>query len=210
MKNLLNYQSSEFDCGPVSVINGIRYLFHREEIYPDLIKSLNLYTLDTCNKYGEAGRHGTSTPMVRFLSCWLNEYAGVRSFPIECHYMKGDAVVLQEGSRLYEAIKGGSTAVLHLYLEVPHYVLVTGIENNCVLLFDPYYEEIDDPDLDQEYQTDEIRFISDQPKLANRSVSLERINRVTRDYYEMGEYEARHALIMSRTSDEIRDVKDIE
>ena len=37
MKNLLNYQSSEYDCGPVSIINGIRYLFEREEIYPEMM-----------------------------------------------------------------------------------------------------------------------------------------------------------------------------
>ena len=34
MKNLLNYQTSEYDCGPVSLLNGIRYLFEREEIVP--------------------------------------------------------------------------------------------------------------------------------------------------------------------------------
>ena len=37
-KNLLNYQTSEYDCGPVSLLNGIRYLFEREEIVPDLVK----------------------------------------------------------------------------------------------------------------------------------------------------------------------------
>ena len=47
MKNLLNYQTSEYDCGPVSILNGIRYLFEREEIYPDLIKFIMLYCMDT-------------------------------------------------------------------------------------------------------------------------------------------------------------------
>ena len=27
MKNVLNYQTSEYDCGPVSFLNGVRYLF---------------------------------------------------------------------------------------------------------------------------------------------------------------------------------------
>ncbi len=43
MKNLLNYQSSEYDCGPVSLTNAIRYLFDREVIYPDIIKYIMLY-----------------------------------------------------------------------------------------------------------------------------------------------------------------------
>ena len=47
MKNLLNYQSSEYDCAPVSVTNGIRYLFEREEIYPDMIKGIMVYGMDS-------------------------------------------------------------------------------------------------------------------------------------------------------------------
>ena len=43
MKNLLNYQTSEYDCGPVTILNGIRYLFEREEIYPEIIKFLCLF-----------------------------------------------------------------------------------------------------------------------------------------------------------------------
>ena len=53
MKNFLIYQSSEYDCGPVSLINGIRYLFDREEIYPDVIKFIMLYCMDTYNEAGE-------------------------------------------------------------------------------------------------------------------------------------------------------------
>ena len=30
MKNYLNYQSSEYDCGPFSLINSLRYLYERE------------------------------------------------------------------------------------------------------------------------------------------------------------------------------------
>ena len=45
MKNVLNYQTSEYDCGPVSFLNGVRYLFDREEIFPDIVKFIMLYTL---------------------------------------------------------------------------------------------------------------------------------------------------------------------
>ena len=38
MKNLLIYQSTEYDCGPTTLTNAIRYLFDREEIYPDIVK----------------------------------------------------------------------------------------------------------------------------------------------------------------------------
>ena len=61
-------------------------------------------------------------------------------------------------------------------------------------------EEEDDPELDEEYATDEIRFINDQPKKANRSVAIERLNRTTKDYYEMGDFSCREALTMFNTS----------
>ena len=59
MKNLLNYQTTEYDCGPVSILNGIRYLFEREEIFPDLVKFIMLYCMDTYNEAGELCKHGT-------------------------------------------------------------------------------------------------------------------------------------------------------
>ena len=47
MKNLLIYQSTEYDCGPTTLTNAIRYLFDREEIYPDIVKYIMLYCLDS-------------------------------------------------------------------------------------------------------------------------------------------------------------------
>jgi len=46
MKNQLCYQTSEYDCGPTTLINAFRYLFEREEIMPEIIKTIYLYTLD--------------------------------------------------------------------------------------------------------------------------------------------------------------------
>ena len=81
MKNYLNYQSSEYDCGSVSITNGIRYLFDREEISPDILKCIMLYTMDTYNEQGQPCRHGTSAAAMRFVGSWLNQLAAVRSFP---------------------------------------------------------------------------------------------------------------------------------
>ncbi len=199
MKNLLNYQTSEYDCGPVTVLNGIRYLFEREDIYPDLVKYITLYCLDTCNESGEPGRHGTSACAINFLADWLNHYGETRNFPIHCEYYSGDQVTITPDSPITRALASGGVVLLHLFLDVAHYVLLTGIEGDRVLLFDPYYEEEDDPALDKEYDTDEIYFISDQPKKANRSVSIERINRTTKEYYEMGDFSVRLAMAMFNT-----------
>lgn len=72
-------------------------------------------------------------------------------------------------------------------------------DDGRVLLFDPYYEEEDDPEFDEEYRTDEIHFLYDMPKRANRSVSIERLNRTGSDYYEMSDPALREAVIMERT-----------
>lgn len=200
MKNLLNYQSSEYDCGPVSIINGIRYLYEREEIYPDMIKFIMLYCMDTYNEEGELCKHGTSPAAMNYMASWLNHFGQVRNFPIHCEYLSGEAVTVSIDSPIYSALKKGGVVVLRLFLEVGHYVLLTGIEDNHVLMFDPYYEEKEDPEFDEEYFEEGISFLYDQPKRANRTVSFERLNRTGKGYYEMGEYPCREALIMFNTS----------
>lgn len=199
MKNLLNYQTSEYDCGPVTLLNGLRYLFDREDIYPDIIKFIMLYSMDTYNEEGELCKHGTSAAAMNYITSWLNHFSRVKNFPLYCEFYSGKAVTLGPGSPIMQALESGGVVLLRIFLEVAHYVLLTGIEGDRILLFDPYYEEEDDPEFDEEYLTDEITFIHDQPKKANRSVTIERLNRTTRGYYEMGEMCCREALVMFHT-----------
>ena len=200
MKNVLNYQTSEYDCGPVSFLNGVRYLFDREEIFPDIVKFIMLYTLDTYNTKGELCRRGTSAAAMHYLTNCMNHFAETRCFPIHCEFLSGDEVTLLPGSPVSEALKRGAAVQVRLILECPHYVLLTGLtDDGRVLLFDPYYEEEDDPEFDEEYRTDEIHFLYDMPKRANRSVSIERLNRTGSDYYEMSDPALREAVIMERT-----------
>jgi hypothetical protein len=196
MKNLLNYQSSEYDCGPVALTNAIRYLFDREVIYPDVIKYIMLYCLDSYNEEGEVGKRGTSASAMMFLSNWLNQFGHMKNFPIACEFLSGEDVYLAQNSRIIGALQQGGCVVLRLFLDVGHYVLLTGIEDDSLYLFDPYYEEPDDPELDDEYLSEGITFITDQPKRANRLVSMERLNRTTEGFYEMGPLDIREALIV--------------
>lgn len=199
MKNLLNYQTSEYDCGPVTLLNGVRYLFDREDIYPDIIKFIMLYSMDTYNEEGELCKHGTSAAAMNYITSWLNHFSQVKSFPLHCEFYSGKKVTLTPGSPILQVLENGGVVLLRVFLEVAHYVLLTGIENDRILLFDPYYEEEDDPELDEDYFTDEIIFINDRPKSANRSVTIERLNRITNGYYEMGEFCCREALVMFNT-----------
>ena len=52
MKTPLRYQITEFDCGSVSLLNCITYLFKREEIPAELVKAISTYTLDCYDEFG--------------------------------------------------------------------------------------------------------------------------------------------------------------
>ena len=137
------------------------------------------------------------------MSNWLNHFSETRNFPIHCDYIKKEEVVIAPGTEIWNTLKNGGAVVLRLSLDCWHYVLLTGLDGeDRVLLFDPYYEEIDDPELDDEYKTEEIEFLHHMPKRANRSISVCRLNRTALDYYQMGEFSNREALIMYRTSPE--------
>lgn len=210
MKNLLNYQTSEYDCGPVSLTNAIRYLFDREVIYPDIIKYIMLYSLDSYNDKGESGKFGTSASAMMFLSNWLNQFGQMKRFPISCEFLAGEDVFISQASKIIVALQQGGIVVLRLFLDVGHYVLLTGIEGDNIYLFDPYYVELDDPELDQEFLEEGITFITDQPKRANRLVSIERLNRQTKGFYEMGPYDIREALIMFNSETQLSPEKTID
>ena len=165
MKNLLIYQSTEYDCGPTTLTNAIRYLFDREEIYPDIVKYIMLYCLDSYNEAGEVGKRGTSASAMMFLSNWLTQFGQVKNFPISCNFLAK-----------------------------------TGISGSDIYVFDPYYEEPDDPELDKEFFEEGITFITDQPKRANRLISITRVSCTGVGFYEMGPYEEREAVILFNTN----------
>lgn len=200
MKNLLIYQSTEYDCGPTTLTNAIRYLFDREEIYPDIVKYIMLYCLDSYNEAGEVGKRGTSASAMMFLSNWLTQFGQVKNFPISCNFLSKKDVVLSQNSHIIGALQQDGAVLLRVYLEVPHYILLTGVSDNDIYVFDPYYEEIDDPELDKEFFEDGITFITDQPKRANRMISIDRLSSTGVGFYEMGPYEEREAVILFNTN----------
>lgn len=199
MKNLLNYQSSEYDCGPVTLTNAIRFLFEREDVYPDIIKYIMLYCLDSYDEEGEVGKHGTSASAMMFLANWMNQFGKMKNFPVSCEFMSGEDVYISQTSKILCALQQGGVVVLRLYLEVPHYVLLTGVEGESIYIFDPYYEEEDDPELSIEYSEPGITFINGRPKYANRMVTIEKLNRTTESFYEMGPVDIREAVIIFNT-----------
>lgn len=201
MKNPLSYQSTEYDCGPTSMLNAVNYLFHRKDISPDVVKSIMLYSLDSYNRRGEAYKNGTTGAAMLFLANWLNQFGKVKKWPIHCEVINGGEVSISQSSRLAECLGQGGAVVAKVMLGCWHYVLLTGIDSSHVYLFDPYYRI-------KSFQTEGIEIITNQPTKINRKISHSILNSDGNGYYALGKKETRECILLynnktRRTMDDI-------
>ena len=144
MKKPLNYQCSDYDCGPTALQNAISYLFETEEFPPLFIKTINSYCMDNCSCSGMPCRSGTSSDALKFISAWINNYACNTKFKLHSVCVEGAGVNFSIDSELSQCLRSGGTAVVSCMLEdIFHYVTLTGFDGDRVLLFDPYYDERD-------------------------------------------------------------------
>ena len=189
MKNPLNYQTTEYDCGPTTVLNAINSLFHREEILPEVVKSIMQYTLDSYNSRGEAYKSGTSGMAMMFLSNWLNHFGKVKKWPIHCKILNGEQVYIGKNSHITECLQQGGVVVARVMLGCWHYVLLTGIDKNYVYIFDPYYRK-------NPFKEDGIEMIKDAPTKMNRKVSYSILNNEGKENYALGKLDERECVLM--------------
>ena len=172
MKTPLRYQFSEYDCGPACLQNAISYLFDREEIPPEVLRNISLYCLDGYSAEGISGKTGR--------------------LPVACRYLSGAAVHLEEGSQILEALRQGGTVVQRLILDVGHYILLTGVEGDCALAFDPYHWEGD-------YDDNSVEVVWDHPDAYNRRIPLRLLNSESTLDYALGPVEKREAVLIFNT-----------
>ena len=203
MKIPLRYQMSEYDCGPTSMLNAISYLFEREEIPPEVIRNIMLYCLDCYNSEGVPGKCGTSMAAMMFLSNWLCGCGKIGRLDISSQYLSGKQVYIGQNSRINDALRRGGVAVVRLYYEVEHYVLLTGEQGEDLLMFDPYYWE-------QPFEETGIRMVSDHPFAYNRIVPAWYFNRETRETYALGPYDGREAVLLFNDKIKLTEEKTIE
>lgn len=203
MKNPLRYQISEYDCGPTSMLNAVSYLFEREEIPPEVIRNIMLYCLDCYNAEGVPGKCGTSTAAMMFLSNWLCGFGKIGRLDISSRYLSGKSVWMGQDSLIYDALRRGGAAVVRLYYEVEHYVLLTGIQDGCLLMFDPYYWV-------EPYEETDIQMVEDHPFSYNRIVPEHYFNRESKETYALGPYEGREAVLLFNRKTEMTAEKTIE
>lgn len=138
MKSPLRYQFSEYDCGPTTMLNAVSYLFEREEIPPEIIRNVMLYSLDCYSQNGEPGRAGTSRMAMMFISNWLDGFGRATNLPLSSQYLSGKSVYIGQESFINDALHRGGAAVVRLFYDVEHYALLTGeLPDGRILMFDP-------------------------------------------------------------------------
>lgn len=189
MKNPLSYQSTEYDCGPTTMLNAINYLFHRKDILPDVVKNIMLYCLDSYNKKGEACKNGTTGAAMMFLANWLNQFGKVKKWPIYCEVMNGDVVHISQNGKIAECLGQGGVVVARVMLGCWHYVLITGMDNDYVYLFDPYYRV-------KSFQIEGIEIVNDEPTKMNRKVKPDIMNSQGSGNYAFGREEGRECMLL--------------
>lgn len=189
MKNPLSYQITEYDCGPTSMLNGISFLFEREEIPPDVIKYITLYCLDSYNQKGEFGKSGTSSMAMMFLSNWLNHFGKVKKFPVCAEYVSGADVSLSPDTRVTLGIQQGGVAIVRLMYGCWHYALLTGVKGNWIYLFDPYYRK-------RPFKWEGIEIVDGEPGKWNRKVDYRILNQIEKKPYAMGQPDQREAILL--------------
>ena len=200
MKNFLITQSSEYDCGPTTLINALRFLFDRDRIPPALVRTVWLHTNDTYNEQGQKGCRGTSKACIRFLGEFFNDYGKHCGFPIRTAFMEEEGAAITKDSPTYRCLATGGVALMRCWLEnCGHYVLLTGLTERGVLLFDPYEDTIP-----YTWEKDMTRVIADEPRRWNREVALERLNETVQHDYAMGEVSERENLLLWNTETELK------
>ncbi len=203
MKQPLRYQITEYDCGPTSLLNAVSFLFAREDIPPELVRNIMLYSLDTYGADGFSGKSGTSHTAMLFLSHWLDGFGKAGRLPIRSEYLTGRDVNLGAESRIVSALRRGGAAVVRLDLDGWHYVLLTGIEGDGVLVFDPYH-------LSEPLPAADVHVVQGQEEKYNRIVPPARFETQEIAPYGFGPYEQREAVLLFNRATELTEENTIE
>ena len=211
MKNPLHYQLSEYDCGPTSMLNALSFLFEREEIPPEVIRNIMLYTLDCYSNEGHPGKSGTSPMAMMFLSNWLNRFRQIRQLDVKSEYITGKQVFIGNSSRINDALKRNGVVVVRLFYDVAHYALLTGVDEKNIYMFDPYYEEELGDDIYAHFLPEgDVKLVLNQPLKYNRIVPFGYFNREQDLLYALGKFENREAVILYNKRTEKTPEKTIE
>lgn len=188
MKIPLRFQVTEYDCGSVSLLNVLSYLYDREEIPAILIKEIYKYTLDL-NENDKIGEGGTSQNSVRNLIHWITRFTKENDFNISCQRLIGEEITLEY---LKQCLSKNGCVLIRCYLEhTEHYVIITKISRNSVYIFDPYY-------LDKTYKSNNVKLVFNRSFSHNRKVNIKRFLSTQKFDFSLGPIDNRDCVLFNR------------
>lgn len=191
MKVPLRYQNTEYDCGTTSFINALAYLYDREDIPVELIKSVYKFTLDVEGKDGIEGTGGTSRNHAELLAKYFVEYANKNDeFDINCKILYGKDVTLEKMKKITD---DNGVIIARCWQDNEHYVLITKIDDNFAYIFDPYY-------LEENYyaKDDDVAIVLHETFTHNRLVKIERLFDESLKDFSLLEEAKRSVILLNR------------
>lgn len=191
MKVPLRFQLTEYDCGSVSLLNALSFLYEREEIPAMLVKAISLYTLDCYDEEGNLGHGGTSREAIAGFSKWMKKYCEEHDFGLMCTHLLKENVTMEA---IIQCIKEGGCVYIRTFLSDEHYSIITKVSLKYIYLFDPYYLNLKYYDKEKQ-----IKIILNHPFEYNRRVSKKRMNQAEKKDFCLGPIEFRECLLLKRT-----------
>jgi len=190
MKTPLRFQVTEFDCGTISLLNALSFLFERNEIPAELIKAIHRYTLDCYDQQGHLGQGGTSRDAIEKLTHWITRFANSNNFNIVCEHLEGEEVSLE---KMIGCLQEGGCILIRCWQLTEHYVLITKIDKKKAYIFDPYYlpKNVFDKDKD-------VKIILNKPFTHKRLVSLKRLFSETNKDFALGPVNKRECVLIDK------------
>ena len=190
MKVPMRYQVTECDCGPTTILNGISYLLEREDIPPETVKNIYLYSMDNFRSDG-SGITGTTHESLRHITNWIDRLGKTGRIGIAARYISEREVSLDPDGSIAETLRNGGTAIARIDLDGSHFILLTGLDDEWVYLFDPYI-------LDEPFPVPGVKVVHDHMYEYNRIVP--RASFATEDVhpYSFGPYGTREAMLLMK------------
>lgn len=191
MKIPLRFQNTEYDCGTTSFVNALAYLYDREQIPIELLKSIYKYTLDVEDNDGIIGAGGTSRKNAEKLARYLVDFANNNDkFKIKCLILSKDMVNIIDFKKCLE---NNGVIIARCWQGEEHYVIITKIDDNFAYIFDPYYLE-DDYYIDD----DDVAIVQNQRFSYNRLVKTSRLFDESRKDFSLLPINDREVILLNR------------
>lgn len=131
----LNTQVSEYDCATTSLLNSLKILYKKDEIPITIIRIILRNTLDCKNKI--IGDCGTSKKRMKKICKKINNYSKQINFNLNMKYFNKDMCNI---NLIKNCINNNGVVIVRSILELEHYYLITGIDDNDIYIWDPYIE----------------------------------------------------------------------